>query len=169
MEDISIRQATLDDVPHMAELKCAYVRNLYRGYLSREILEQATPDFYAAELTEWLQSGRYSIALLQHGDTVSDYIVYGDNPKEPYNGLIHEGVCSEATTSDEKRLLVEHSLEVLRRCGHTTAYLWVLVDNFRVRFLFETLGFRPDGGRQTRFLHDTELRIARYAINLKNQ
>ena len=51
--------------------------------------------------------------------------------------------------------------------GHTSAYLWILTDNFRVRFLFENLGFRPDGARETREMFGQELYIARYQYALK--
>ncbi len=166
MGKMTIRQATPEDIPQLAGLKCAYVRTLYRGFLSQEILAKATPEHYARELTQWLQEGRFRIALTQRDGAIRDYMVYGDNPQEPYNGLIHEGVCSDMTTSEDKRLLVEHCLQDLRQHGHTAAYLWVLVDNFRVRFLFESLGFKADGTRQTRTLQDQELRIARYIYPL---
>lgn len=166
MGKMTIRQATPEDIPRLAELKCAYVRNLYRGFLSRDILNHATPGHYTVELTQWLETGRFRIALTQRDGIIRDYIVYGDNSQEPYNGLIHEGVCSDMTTSEDKRLLVEHCLQDLRQRGHTVAYLWLLVDNFRTRFLFESLGFKADGARQTRTLQDQELRIARYIYPL---
>lgn len=166
MGKMTIRQATPADIPRLAELKCTYVRSLYRGFLSQDILDQSTPEHYIDELTQWMESNRYCIALTQRDGAIRDYIVYGDNSQEPYNGLILEGVCSNMTTSEDKRLLVEHCLQDLRQRGHTVAYLWVLVDNFRVRFLFESLGFRADGTRQTRIMQDQELRIARYIYPL---
>lgn len=166
MGKMIIRQATPADIPRLAELKCTYVRSLYRGFLSQEILNSSTPEHYIDELTHWMDSDLYRIALTQRDGAIRDYIVYGDNSQEPYNGLILEGVCSTMTTSEDKRLLVEHCLQDLRQRGHTVAYLWVLVDNFRVRFLFESLGFRADGTRQTRMLQDQELRIARYIYPL---
>lgn len=166
MGNVTIRQATLEDIPQLAKMKSAYVRSLYRGFLSQEILNRCTPERYAVELTQWLETGRFRIALTQQDGDIRNYVVYGDNSQEPYNGLLHEGVCSDVSTSDDKRQLVEYCLEDLRQHGHTVAYLWVLVDNFRVRFLFESLGFRADGARQTRTMQDQELRIARYSYQL---
>ena len=166
MAKLNIRLATLEDIPCLAELKSTYVRSLYRGFISQSVLNSSTTELHEATLRDWLESGAYRIALIERDGVISNYIVYGDNPDEPYNGLIYEGVCDQLTTSEEKRMLVDHCLNELRAKGHTIAYLWVLVDNFRVRYLFESMGFRPDGTRDTRELYDQELRIARYQYKL---
>lgn len=166
MAELNIRSATLDDVAALAELKCTYVRTLYRGFISQDVLNRSTPDFHAATLLPWMQDGTYRIALIERDGVISNYIVYGSNPEAPYNGLIYEGVCDHLTTVDEKRMLVDWCLRDLKSMGHTTAYLWVLMDNFRVRYLFESFGFRPDGERQSRELFGQELRIARYQYKL---
>lgn len=162
MTKLDIRFATLNDTARLAELKSTYVRSLYRGFISQDILNRSTPEFHAATIRAWLESGTYRIALIERDGVISNYIVYGTNPLAPHNGLIYEGVCDHLTTTEEKRLLVNHCLQELRSMGHTIAHLWVLVDNFRVRFLFETLGFRPDGARETREMFGQEIRIARY-------
>ena len=166
MDELHIRSASLDDVARLAELKSTYVRSLYRGFISQDILNRSTPDFHAATLRPWLADGTYRVALLKHGEAISSYIVYGTNPEAPYNGLIYEGVSDAMTTVEEKRMLVDYCLNDLRSMGHTAAYLWILTDNFRVRYLFETLGFRPDGERQTRQMFGQEPRIARYVYSL---
>ena len=50
--------------------------------------------------------------------------------------------------------------------GFSTVHLWILRDNFRVRVVFESLGFRPDGARRTRIENDQELVLTRYIYNL---
>ena len=166
MAELNIRFAGMSDIPALSELKSTYVRNLYRGFISQDILNRSTPSFHAATLTAWLESGDYRIALIERDGRPANYIMYGNNPDAPFNGLIYEVVCDPLTTSEEKRQLVMHCLDDLRSMGHTKAYLWILVDNFRVRYLFESLGFRPDGARETRDLFGQELRIARYQYNL---
>ena len=166
MTELHIRSASLDDVARLAELKSTYVRSLYRGFISQDILNRSTPDFHAATLAPWLKDGTYRIALVERNGVIGNYIIYGTNPEAPYNGLIYEGVCDDKTTVEEKRMLVDYCLNDLRSMGHTAAYLWILTDNFRVRYLFETLGFRPDGERQTRQMFGQELRIARYVYSL---
>lgn len=166
MAELHIRLATHDDVARLAELKSTYVRSLYRGFISQDILNRSTPDFHAATLAPWLADGTYRAAMLERDGSIGGYIVYGTNPEPPYNGLIYEGVSDHMTTVEEKRLLINHCLNDLRSMGHTAAYLWILLDNFRVRYLFETLGFRPDGERQTREMFGQEIRIARYVYSL---
>ena len=156
----------MEDISQLAELKSTYVRGLYRGFISQEVLNNATAAHYQAAFATWMATGAYDIALIEHNGRIGNYIIYGNNPEAPYNGLIYEGVCDRLTTTEEKRALVHHCLDDLRRRGHTTAYLWILVDNFRVRYLFETLGFRPDGTRETRETFGQELHIARYQYKL---
>ena len=167
MAKFTIRPATADDIPALAELKSSYVRSLYRGFISQDILHRSTPDFHANTLRAWLESGLYRILLAESDGVLSHYIVFGTNPNEPHNGLIYEGVSSSAPSTEDKRLLVNQCLQELRDMGHTIAYLWILTDNFRVRFLFENLGFRPDGARETREMFGQELYIARYQYVLK--
>ena len=166
MAELNIRMATMADIPLMAELKCTYVRNLYRGFISGEILHRATKELYMATITRWLESGMYNVAIIEHDGAIGQYLVYGDNPEDPFQGLIYEGVCDHLTTTEEKRLLVNYCLDDLRRRGHSIAYLWILSDNFRVRYLFETLGFRPDGTRRASEMFGQELHIARYQYKL---
>ncbi len=167
MAKLTIRPATADDIATMAELKSTYVRSLYRGFISQDILHRSTPDFHAATLRAWLESGMYRILLAECDGVLSHYIVFGTNPEEPHNGLIYEGVSSSFTSTEDKRLLVDRCLQELREMGHTIAHLWILTDNFRVRFLFENLGFRPDGAREKRNMFGQELHIARYQYKLK--
>ena len=158
--------ATMEDIPRLAALKSTYVRSLYRGFIPQELLCRASVERYISAITEWMETGLYHVALIERDGVIGSYIVYGRNPEEPFNGLVYEGVCDHLATTEEKRLLVDHCLSSLRGQGHTIAYLWILVDNFRVRYLFETLGFRPDGARETREMFGQELRIARYQYKL---
>ena len=166
MAELNIRLATREDIPRLAQLKSTYVRSLYRGFISQDVLDNATAAHYQADFATWMSTGLYDIALIEHEGAIGNYIVYGNNPEEPAGGLIYEDVCDRFTTTEEKRMLVQHCLNDLRGRGHTTAYLWILVDNFRVRYLFETLGFRPDGSRETRELFGQELHISRYQYKL---
>ena len=61
MAKLTIRPATVDDIATMAELKSTYVRSLYRGFISQDILHRSTPDFHANTLRAWLESGMYRI------------------------------------------------------------------------------------------------------------
>ena len=66
----------------------------------------------------------------------------------------------------EKRAMIDFSLAQMRQEGYAAVHLWVLRDNFRVRFLFESLGFRHDGSTRTLDISGQELLIARYTFPL---
>ena len=62
--------------------------------------------------------------------------------------------------------MIDFSLAQMRKEGYAAVHLWVLRDNFRVRFLFESLGFRHDGSTRTLDISGQELLIARYTFPL---
>ena len=63
MNNLVFRFYASGDTPALAQLKSAYVRALYRGFVPSEVLKKATPDYYSEQLTKWLDSRQYHIAV----------------------------------------------------------------------------------------------------------
>lgn len=166
MTKLNIRPVQQGDITTLAQVKSDYVRRLYRGFVPQEVLKTATPAYYTQELTQWLESGRYRIAVLESEGAIRAFTSYADDPDDAHSGLIYESACDQATSSEEKRALVDHVIQLFRQEERSQVHLWVLRDNFHVRFLFETLGFRPDGARQAKQFFGEELTITRYVYKL---
>ena len=166
MGNLVLRLSTPGDAPALAQLKSEYVRALYRGFVPAGVLKKATPEYYAGQLVQWMDTRLYHIALSERAGKVSGFVVYGADPEQSGYGLIYELACDHIADAAEKRALIDFSLSQIRQAGYAAVHLWVLRDNFRVRFLFESLGFRHDGSTRTLDISGQELLIARYTFPL---
>lgn len=166
MGKLNIRSARREDIPALARLKYDYVRNLYRGFLPMEVLETVSPHMYEEQFRTWMDEEHYQVNTAWEGDTLRAFLVYGENEEEKGVGLLYEGGSDLLFSTEDKRVHLGSVLDQLRGMGFSTVHLWILRDNFRVRVVFESLGFRPDGARRTRIENDQELVLTRYIYNL---
>ena len=166
MNNLVLRFYAPGDTPALAQLKSEYVRALYRGFVPSEVLKKATPDYYAEQLARWFDSHLYHIALSERAGKISSFELYCADPEQSSYGLIYELDFDHIDDAAEKRAVIDFSLAQMRQEGYAAVHLWVLRDNFRVRFLFESLGFRHDGSTRTLTISGQELLIARYTFPL---
>lgn len=165
MAEYQIRPATKEDAEQLAAVKSEYIRSLYRGFLPADYLRQATAEFYAPEVNWWMRDGSHVDVMEADGQVVG-YIVYGRSSSAPECGLIREEAILPVYGRREKDALAQRAIRQLTLMGFQTIHLWVLKDNFRVRFLFESIGFRPDGTVRVEPRDNLELRIARYVYHV---
>lgn len=166
MADYNIRPATAEDVSALVMLKGDYVRCLYKGYLPVETLKKTEGDYYLEQMTGLVEGTEYSIDVLERIGRVIGCIAYGLDASADGAGMICEVACGDACSPMDKRCLVDHCLQAMRDRGLTRAHLWILRDNFRMRFLFESMGFRADGERRNVMMDDREVIVTRYVYPL---
>lgn len=166
MEAYIIRPAAVDEAEQLAAIKSEYIRSLYRGFLGVDYLRQATAEFYLSEVTWWMQDANAHVDVLEMDGKPVGYVVYGADGGNPGCGLFREAAIQPVYGRREKDALVRHAIERLALMGFETIYLWVLRDNFRVRFLFESLGFRADGTVRVEPRDNLELHISRYVYHI---
>lgn len=162
MEIYTLRPARINEAEQLAAIKSRYIRSLYRGYLDADYLRQATAEFYLPEITWFLQDKGSQMDVLEVDGQVVGYVVYGIDPTDPSYGLLREAAIQPEFGRREKDAVVQHALKQLRAQGYDSIHLWVLRDNFRARFLFESVGFRADGVVRVEPRDGLELNIARY-------
>lgn len=165
MAEYRLRRATKDDAERLAAVKSEYIRSLYRGFLPADYLRQATAEFYIHEVNEWMRDDTHVDAMEIDGQIVG-YVVYGKSSVEPGCGLIREEAILPVYGRREKDTLARWAIRQLTTMGFRTIHLWVLRDNFRVRFLFESIGFRPDGTVRVEPRDNLELSISRYVYHV---
>lgn len=166
MGEMHIIQARREDVPALAQLKYAYVCNLYRGFLPLEALGAIRPEYYVEQFEGWMDEKHYTVHAAVEDGAIRAFVVFGENPDQPGCGLVYEACCDQTFCMEDKRVLMDSALEHVRKMGFTTVHQWILRDNFRVRVVFESLGFRPDGERRSVEQNGQELILARYVYNL---
>lgn len=162
MAEYTVHPAQLSEVGAIARIKADYVRGTYRGFLSPEYLRQIGADYYVLQIRDWLSGGLYSVDMLDVDSKPTGFIVYGQDPDAPGCGLIYEQAIDPVCSMPEKNTLVNRALAELTNMGLREIHLWALRDNFRLRFLYESLGFRADGMVREDQLDSMELRLARY-------
>ena len=165
MAEYQIRPAVMADAERLAAVKSEYIRNLYRGFLPTDYLRQATAEFYMPEVSCWMRDGSHVDVMETDGQVVG-YVVYGRSMSEPGCGILREEAILPIYGRREKDALVKQAIQGLTEMGFRTIYLWVLRDNFRVRFLFESIGFRPDGNVRVEPRDNLELHISRYVYHM---
>lgn len=158
----TVRAVQTSEIGEAARMKADYVRSLYRGFLSPEYLRQIDENYYVSQIREWLSSGLYWVDMLDVDGKAEGFIVYGEDTSCPGCGLIYEQALNPICSLPEKNTLVQHALEQLKSKGMREIHLWVLWDNFCMRFLYESLGFRADGMTMKEQLDTMELCLARY-------
>lgn len=166
MAEYTIRPAAERDAEQLAAIKSSYVRSLYRGFLSAGVLKGATVEYYLPEIAGWIKDRKYHVDALECDGQMMGFIVYGADQTCPGFGLIREEAVQPACGRREKDALAHHAIGELTAMGFHDIHLWVLRDNFRVRFLYESIGFRPDGAVRVEPRDNLELNISRYVYHL---
>ena len=166
MDGYRLRPARLQEAERLAIIKSRYIRSLYRGFLAADYLREATPEFYLPEVTWCMRDEKSHVDVLEIDGQAVGYVIFGIDPGDPGFGLIREEAILPEYGRREKDALVRHAIERLASLGYMDIHLWVLRDNFRVRFLFESIGFRPDGTVRVEPRDGLELNISRYAYRI---
>ncbi len=162
----SIRDAMAADVSVLAEMKTRFVRRIYRGFLPMELFTEASCSRYAPEISQWLTGGRFQAPMLEADGQPRAFALVGDYLEVAGTGLIYEMIVDQGCRMEDYRRLLTHILKRFRETGYPSAYVWVLRDNFKIRYFYEQMGFRADGARRTVRQGEQELIITRYVYPL---
>lgn len=161
-----MRPAVHEDVEALARVKGVYVRDLYRGFLPAEMLKQKEDSSFVPEMEQWLNQQAFRVDVLESRESIRGFIIYGADPDAEGCGLIRDTACDVTCDQQERKTMVEYSMRQMVSMGFSEVRLWILRDNFRARFLFESMGFRADGARRTQLVQDQELLISRYCYQV---
>lgn len=166
MDEYILRPAIAQEAEMLAAIRSEYVRSLYRGFLSADFLKGASQEYYLPRIARMIGDQGSYVDVLETSGQVVGYIVYGADSDNSGYGLIQEEAILPEYGRREKDALAQHAVRQLGRLGYEMIHLWVLRDNFRVRFLYESMGFRPDGSIRVTPREDLQLDISRYAYRI---
>lgn len=153
MEKMNIRLAVLTDAPALADVKARYIRALYRGYVAADCLKRLDASCYLPQISDWIQCDSFSVALLERQGEITGFIVYGSDQEDPGHGLIREVAVLPSGSSEDCQELLRSGVDNLAG-AFDDIHLWVVRDNFRMRFHFEQAGFRADGQERMEQIRD---------------
>lgn len=161
-----IRPAEKKDNERLAELKGHYIRDEYRGFLPKAMLDRVDIEFLTPEINEWLDGDLYETDVMERDGVIEGFIVYGPDPEEEGWGLIVDIRTSHPVDAERKRILIEHGMNELAKQGLKDVHIWLVHDNFRIRFLFESLGYRKDGEEKEAMRSGQFLQVDRYRYHV---
>lgn len=161
-----IRTATPDDRHILTELKTAYIRSLYRGYIPSERLKALNPTPYDTHIADFLATPGQQVLLCEEEERPLGYLVIGEDPQDERCGMIFDAASSPAADEAVRDALVVEAASRLAEKGKERIYIWLLRDNFQARFLFERLNFKLEGSLRTYEIEGSEAQLIRYVYRI---
>lgn len=166
MDKRIIRTAGPADQDALAELKTAYIRGLFRGYLPAEHLKELDPTPFRSELGDCLASPDRQVLLCMEEDTPKGYLTIGEDPEDPSCGMIFDAAADLDADPAVRDTLIVAAAERLAAHGKSRIHIWLLRDNFRVRFLFEQFNFKAEGTLRAYQVEGREAQLIRYVYRI---
>jgi ribosomal protein S18 acetylase RimI-like enzyme len=170
---VSIRPATVADVPAIAEVHVHSWQWAYRGLLPDDYLDHLSIERRAGMHMQRLatETEERTWVAAQEGRIVGFAITGPSRDPDASPGTAELAAIylrHEATGQGIAHALFDHAVHDLWQRGYEQATLWVLETNARARRFYEKAGWVPDGTTKTEewpgvLLHEVRYRISRRA------
>ena len=170
--EITLREATLADVPAIVAVQAKTWREAYRGLVDDAFLE-------AIPMQQWIESWRAHLfardthaIVAEDGGRVIGFASVGtpDDAATAKDGIAElHTIYIEAAYYGRGvgRMLITAALDRMRAEGFEEAILWVLEGNERGRRFYELGGWAPDGARASDCWGATSVPRVRYRLRLR--
>ncbi|HYB26965.1 MAG TPA: GNAT family N-acetyltransferase [Solirubrobacteraceae bacterium] len=155
MTVVSVRRAVLEDAAAIAAVHAAARIAGYRDFVSEELLRSAfsadTAAIWKERWKERLGAKVPPVVLVAvRGDQLAGYcMLLLPSDDEDSRGVVAEltrmSVIPEAWGSGVGTVLMNETLDLVRRAGWEAMSLWVLNRNLRAQAFYSRFGFEPDG------------------------
>lgn len=132
---VSLRQATAEDAPKIAEIWHLGWRDGHLGFVPQELVAARHEDSFRTRAAQRVDDT--TVAVID-GEVAGFVMVVGDEVEQVYVAASHRGSGVADT------LMTEAERQVARG-GHSTAWLAVVAGNARARRFYERRGW-SDGG-----------------------
>ena len=130
MQRCFIRPAEPTDRSVLIDLKTAYVRSLYTGYIPAERLKELDPTPYESRITDFLAGENRQILLCMVDGEPRGYLAIGEDPDHEDSGLIFDVATHPLAPEGVRDALIVRAAELLAAQGKSRIHVWVLRDNF---------------------------------------
>lgn len=165
MDDVQLREATLDDAPGIAVVHVDSWRSAYRGLLADDLLAGLQVEQRTKSWSRWLTAALAglptdSTANVHHRLLVAEeaqrgiigWTAFGAGRDDGYEQIGELAALYVHPDYWSKRIghaLLTRAEDELRGAGWHQAYLWVLRGNNRAIRFYEQHGWQADGGEKT--------------------
>jgi ribosomal protein S18 acetylase RimI-like enzyme len=132
---VTLRQATANDAPKIAEIWHLGWRDGHLGFVPQELVAARHQDSFRTRAAQRVSDTTVAVV---DGDVAGFVMVVGDEVEQVYVAARHRGmgVADTLMTEAERRIA---------RAGHSTAWLAVVAGNARARRFYERRGWSDAG------------------------
>ena len=146
---MTIKKATLKDVPLISKIHALSWKIAYREILPDSYLNNLKEDFWEPAFNKWIEEGTITVHLLYIGKQIAGCVSYGKSRDElhpTWGEIVSLYLLPEYFGKGYGKYLLRTALKELKEIGCSTTYLWVLKENKRARYFYEKNAFRetPD-------------------------
>lgn len=132
---VTLRQATADDAPKIAEIWHLGWRDGHLGFVPQELVAARQEDSFRIRAAQRVSDT--TVAVIG-GEVAGFVMVVGDEVEQVYVAALHRG------TGVADTLMTEAERQITR-AGHSTAWLAVVAGNTRARRFYERRGWFDAG------------------------
>lgn len=169
-----IREATLNDVPALAEIHVLAWRSAYAGHMPHAVLDDLSIEKRNSDWQRWLsEPGPGTTLVVETGDKLVAFCTYGPSRDDDAEGknigeILALNVHPEFWHCGYGKALCAAVLREAQRRQWEAVTLWMLKSNERAHLFYQALGFSLDGlERSDQGLVCVKLDEVRYGIRLR--
>lgn len=147
----------------MAELKCRQLSGQLSSFIPAESLARMTPETFLPSLQSMMEQECFALESHEEEGRVSGYIIYARRQsKEPFEQIVEVF----ADTYELQQALIARGVDTMGRMGAKQIHVWILRENFRLRFIYEMAGFRLEGSMGSKRLMEQDFAAVLYQRQL---
>jgi RimJ/RimL family protein N-acetyltransferase len=167
--DPVVRRAAPDDAPAMGRLHVRAWQHAYRGVMPDEYLDGLSIDERTSMWADVLaRDPAPNILVATIASTPVGFAALGaDGDGDSVGQLFAINLDPTVWRRGVGRMLLRAATEALRALGFAEAVLWVVPENHRARALYESEGWRNDGGTSTDDVLGVAVTDIRYRRDLR--
>lgn len=137
-----VRQARESDLHAMAELKYQQLSMQLGSFLPNEVLVRMSPEHFLPQLQSMLEQSRFALEVHEENGKLDGFIIYaGRQQGEPCEQIVE--VFTD--NCELQQAMINRAADAMRQTGAKRIYVWIIRENFRLRYLYEMAGFRQEG------------------------
>lgn len=161
--DITVRKATLEDIPGIARLMAASWRAAFSNIITPEEMERYTDEQRRqGQLRAILQGGEHDLYVALYGDIPCGEAICAETRDEDSQGsaeVISIYADPEYWGKGVGRAVMRAALAGFAAQGYSDVLLWVFKENERARTFYERCGFEPDGAEKSSPFSDAAIEM----------
>ena len=164
----TVRAAAIADVDLLAALKADCTRENYRGFFDLAPLNEQNPENITTFFLQVFKNPDARIFLMETETEPVGYAVLRRVQNE--QGLMEaEFLAADVLPKvdmDAFHSLIIAAAESAMDKEISQVFIYLLNNNFRIRFVFEHIGFKKDGTTLTQMLGDERFELLRYVYRV---